>query len=881
MGRYWGAILILAACWQTPKSPTSSNPPAPTRHTPGGGVASRHEFLAVWGDNRGTSPQGKHQVFASRIGDDGAIVDPNGIAIDTRPHRARPTVLASPTTNGWWVASDLTDFSTPSAKKFTVSVHHVDGKGVLGARVQVSDVLRDSVDFDLATMGDDALVAWAGIRRTKTEAALVRGRDRTVVALPANTGRRPSVAFDTMTGNFVLAYREPSGATCVMIDQGGIVTNTMSIPMASPNVGDEVRVAPLGQGEVLLTWVEPDGRTITAARMDVAGAQITARATIGTAQGTVMRYTLVRGQRGFLLGSFETSPRGPAFSVLWLDAADPLGAVPQPVTLPIQRPEEMPRIHAGKRNFLITWTSGGEPYDVRVDATGTLLDAAPVSLRGVKPEAVPAATLQASLDPVNPNGTDYCPQVGHDRSVPPTVRGMYVVEGAQPWGSLYIAGFGWGGSTGSSPRRNFYVGRGPEFVPHFRARSDTSHPFDLMVEIPDAKRKRTEHIPIDHDGGKSAAAAGIAGPLDLVELEVNGSLGGKGLHFVITKATVIEDASKLRPRFVAARAELDKLVKASRRDLERVLGEAKRAAMAANPNPTFAQVPREESVVYMPTYRPSTGRVEILFGYRLTAGVMMKFPPPKPNTRPHKHYDDGTPPPNPRPLRWSVMMGARYTLDGDKIVAEEVWPPSIPGTGAVVPWQCTAPKGFPAPAQVAGCAGAPPAPNYVCVRDCGGPVQRDGDPPPGWSWLTPEQAARRKQFGCPICLPGSARVATPDGDVAIANVVPGMAVLSLDDAGRRVPATVLHVGSTLAGSSHRVVRVELTDGRVVTGSPGHPRADGGTLGELREGDVLDGARVARVTRVPLDGDRTWDILPSGPTGSYIIDGVVLHTSFTR
>lgn len=874
--------MILAACWQTSKSPMPSTPPAPPPHAPGTSVVSRSDFLAVWGDDRGTSPQGKHQVYGARIGADGTIVDPMGIAIDRRPHRARPTVLAGPTTMGWWVASELTDFRIPSAKKFTVWAQHVDANGALGARVQVSDAFRDGVDFDLVTAGDDALVAWAGIRRTKTEAALVRGRDRALVALPANTGRRPSVTFDDVTGSFVLAYREPGAATCVVIDRGGAVTATLSIPTPSPNVGDEVRLAPLGHGEVLVTWVEADGRTMTAARLDVASAQLTARATLQTAQGTVLRYTLVRGQHGLLLGSFETSQRGRAFHVVWIDGADPLGAPPRPLALPIQWPEEMPRIQAGTRSALVTWTSGGEPYAVRIDGAGNLLDPDRVSLRGVKAAPVPAATLQASLDVVDPNGADYCPQVGHDRAVPPTVRGLYVVEGAQPWGSLYIPGFGWGGSTGSSPRRSLYVGRGQAFVPHFRARTDTAHPFDLMVELPDAKRKRSERIAIDPDDGRSAAASGIAGPLDLVDLEVNGGVGGRGLHFVITKATVVEDARALRPRFMAARAELDKLVTASRKDLERVLADAKRAALAANPHPIKGQVPRAETVVYLPTYRTSTGRIEILLGYRLTAGVMMKFPPPKPNPHPHKHAD-GPPLPNPRPLRWSVMMGARYTLDGDKIVAAEVWPPSIQGAGGVaVPWQCTPPRGTAAPAQASpGCSGPPPAANYVCVRDCGGPVVRDGDPPPGWSWLSPDQAARRQQYGCPICLPGSARVATPDGDAAIATLVPGMRVLTLDETGHRVPATVLHVGSTLVGASHHVVRVELADGRVVTGSPGHPRADGGTLGELRQGDVLDGARVVRVTRVPLDGDRTWDILPSGPTGSYIIDGVVLRTSFDR
>ena len=98
MRRYWGAVVILVACWQTstsPTSPTSINP----RHAPGASVASRSEFLAAWGDDRGTSPQGKHQVYATRISDDGMIVDPTGIAIDTRPHRGRPTALVSPPGN--------------------------------------------------------------------------------------------------------------------------------------------------------------------------------------------------------------------------------------------------------------------------------------------------------------------------------------------------------------------------------------------------------------------------------------------------------------------------------------------------------------------------------------------------------------------------------------------------------------------------------------------------------------------------------------------------------------------------------------------------------------------------------------------------------------
>jgi hypothetical protein len=879
------AVLVMVACWQTSPSQRTHRSPSGGPQPPNAQGADPSVYLATWGDNRSPSPQGNHQVFAARMRANGTLVDRNGIAVDTRPHRARPIAVVDATKTGWWIASELSQWDTLAKKELSVWAQRVAPDGVPGARILVSDVLQDSVDFDLASVGDIALVAWAGIRRTKTEAALVARGQRIVVALPANTGRRPAVTFDPVTDNFVLVYRESSAITCAVIDRAGSVNATFQIPTAPTRVVDDgAHVAPIGTGEVLLTWVDADNVTVTAARIDVASTRITARDTLWVAPGTMLRHDLVRGTRGLLFAWHALSPPSQAHGVSWIDGSNPLGSSPRPLVLPLTtRIDETLQVQAASRGFLVTWLDTGAPLAVRVDATGNVLDTAPLSLRPLESLPVATATLQTELDATDRGGTDYCPQQGHDRRVPPAVRGLYVVEGQQPWGALYIPGFGWGGSTGSRPRRSVYVGRGAEFVPHFKAHAGTAHPFELTVEIPDAKRQRKERIPIDTDDGASAAAAGIAGPLDLVELEVNGGLGGKGLHFVITKARRIEDANVLAPRFVAARAELDKLVKSSRKDLDRVLADAKRRALAANPYPTVkGNVPRSESVIYWPTYRPSTGRIEVLFGYRLTEGVMMKFPPPKPDTTPHKH-EDGPPLPNPRPLSWALMFGARYTLDGDKLVQQEVWEPSVVGADIrAVPWQCTPPKGSPSPAQpVAACSGPPPAPDYTCVQNCGPPVSSDKDPPPGWSWLSPAQVDNRRKFGCPICLPGSARVATPDGEVAISELAPGARVLTLDETGRRVPATVVHAGSTLAGSAHRVVRVELSDGRVVTGSPGHPRAGGGTLGDTRKGDILDGTQVTRVELVPLAGERTWDILPSGSTGLYIIDGVVLRSSFAR
>ena len=176
------------------------------------------------------------------------------------------------------------------------------------------------------------------------------------------------------------------------------------------------------------------------------------------------------------------------------------------------------------------------------------------------------------------------------------------------------------------------------------------------------------------------------------------------------------------------------------------------------------------------------------------------------------------------------------------------------------------------------CAGPPPTADAVCVQDCGPPVAHAGDPPPGWSWLSPDLAENRRRYGCPICLPEDARIATPGGDRAVSQLVAGDAVLTLDDTGARVAARVEVVSSLPAPAGHTLVRVTLDDGRIVSASAGHPAPDGRPLGTLAPGDTLAGARITAVDVVPYTGARTWDLVVSGPTGLYLADGVPLAST---
>ncbi|MEO7664388.1 MAG: hypothetical protein ABIV26_04625 [Candidatus Limnocylindrales bacterium] len=131
---------------------------------------------------------------------------------------------------------------------------------------------------------------------------------------------------------------------------------------------------------------------------------------------------------------------------------------------------------------------------------------------------------------------------------------------------------------------------------------------------------------------------------------------------------------------------------------------------------------------------------------------------------------------------------------------------------------------------------------------------------------------------CPICLARGMRIEAPGGAIAVQDVRIGDTVWTLDERGRRVLGTVLAIGSTDAPANHEVVRLVLIDGRSVTASPGHPLGDGRRMGDLAAGDSLAGSFVASADRLPYTADRTFDLVVSGPTGLYLIDGIALAST---
>ena len=130
---------------------------------------------------------------------------------------------------------------------------------------------------------------------------------------------------------------------------------------------------------------------------------------------------------------------------------------------------------------------------------------------------------------------------------------------------------------------------------------------------------------------------------------------------------------------------------------------------------------------------------------------------------------------------------------------------------------------------------------------------------------------------CPICLASGTLIDAPGGPIPVERLCEGAVVWTIDECGNRTRGTVLKTAMTPVPSSFHLVKVILSDGRNVTASWSHPTAEGRALGNYGVGDVLDGAIVMAMEYEDYDGV-TCDLLPSGGTGFYWADGILLKST---
>jgi hypothetical protein len=252
--------------------------------------------------------------------------------------------------------------------------------------------------------------------------------------------------------------------------------------------------------------------------------------------------------------------------------------------------------------------------------------------------------------------------------LPARAVGVVVMPGVEPWGTFYEPGFDWSwAGTEEGTVHRFLVGpdAGSEYAPYFSPRNgNVANAFQLYVELP---QQRTTYT-IDHGPGaieRNARAFGVDVPVALVEVDVNDRRGGRGPHFVITGARIIDD--KLGDRFMEARRSFDALVARNRASLTRALDAGEAAARGKLPGARIVgDVPAQDLVVYRPFWNAATKTVDVYFGYRIVAGVKVKSSPPDAHAN-TKH----APPPPIVVAPYSAAMGARYRV-GERGVVREV-----------------------------------------------------------------------------------------------------------------------------------------------------------------------------------------------------------------
>lgn len=131
---------------------------------------------------------------------------------------------------------------------------------------------------------------------------------------------------------------------------------------------------------------------------------------------------------------------------------------------------------------------------------------------------------------------------------------------------------------------------------------------------------------------------------------------------------------------------------------------------------------------------------------------------------------------------------------------------------------------------------------------------------------------------CPICLSSNTLIDTPFGSINVKDLQVGMLVWTIDKSGQRVLGVIQKTSRTLVPPAHQMVHLVFNDGRELFVSPGHLIIDGRTVGDLAPGDLYDGAQIITSNRVTYNDVATYDILPSGETGFYWANGILIDST---
>ena len=131
---------------------------------------------------------------------------------------------------------------------------------------------------------------------------------------------------------------------------------------------------------------------------------------------------------------------------------------------------------------------------------------------------------------------------------------------------------------------------------------------------------------------------------------------------------------------------------------------------------------------------------------------------------------------------------------------------------------------------------------------------------------------------CPICLSEDTLIDTPNGQIPVQHLQAGMAIWTVDEKSNRITGTIIKTSKTPVPANHPMIHIILKDQREIFASPGHPIGNGRIFNDLSIGDMLDGSYVIVSEKRFYDKGYTYDILPSGNTGFYFANGIMIDST---
>lgn len=131
------------------------------------------------------------------------------------------------------------------------------------------------------------------------------------------------------------------------------------------------------------------------------------------------------------------------------------------------------------------------------------------------------------------------------------------------------------------------------------------------------------------------------------------------------------------------------------------------------------------------------------------------------------------------------------------------------------------------------------------------------------------------------CMPINTLVSTPKGLIFIQDLSVGDLIWTINQVGEKVATAIESVITRPAPQTHQMAYITLCDGRQVTTSPNHPTIEGVKIRDLRVGDILDNSPILQIEYLPYEEGVIFDILPSGETGGYWANGVLLGSTLFK